>query len=311
MTTNHPHLHGIIPPVCTPLTPDGEVSVRDLTNLLTFLLDAGVHGLFMLGSTSEAIGLTDAQQELVIATAVEVAANRVPVLAGAIDFTTNRVIDRARRAASHGIDGLVVCAPFYIKPSQAEIVRHFQQVRSTIDLPIMAYDIPSAVQTKIERPTLRTLATDGAIVGLKDSSGQEANFRGAILDNRDLPEFRIFTGSELMTDVALTMGAHGCVPGLGNVDPAGYVRLYEASQAGATATMRAEQERLYSLFSITGVAKRPGIGWSAAAWGSFKVALKMRGVIDNADPTSPMSPLSADEHTAIGEIVKQAGLSLA
>ena len=311
MTNINTRLHGIIPPVCTPLTADGEVSVNDLTSLLTFLLDSRVHGLFMLGSTSEAIGLTDAQQELIIATAVEVAANRVPVLAGAIDFTTNRVINRAKRAASHGVDGLVVCAPFYIKPSQAEVVRHFQQIRAAVDLPIMAYDIPSAVQTKIERPTLRTLAKEGAIVGLKDSSGQEANFRGAILDNQDLPEFRIFTGSELMTDVALSMGAHGCVPGLGNVDPAGYVRLYEASQTGDTETMRVEQERLYRLFSITGVAKRSGVGWSAAAWGSFKVALKLRGVIDNADPTSPMSPLTEDEEAAIGVIVKQAGLSLA
>lgn len=311
MTTTITHLHGIIPPVCTPLTADGEVSVRDLKRLLTFLLDSGVHGLFMLGSTSEAIGLTDAQQEVVIATAVEVAANRVPVLAGAIDFTTNRVIDRATRAARHGIDGLVVCAPFYIKPSQVEVVRHFQLIRAAVDLPIMAYDIPSAVQTKIERPTIRTLASDSTIIGLKDSSGQEANFRGVLLDNQDLPEFRIFTGSELMTDVALTAGAHGCVPGLGNVDPAGYVRLYEASQTGDVETMRAEQERLYRLFSITGVAKRPDVGWSAAAWGSFKVALKLRGVIDNADPTSPMSPLSADQHAAIGEIVKQAGLSLA
>lgn len=311
MTTTITHLHGIIPPVCTPLTADGEVSVRDLKRLLTFLLDSGVHGLFMLGSTSEAIGLTDAQQEVVIATAVEVAANRVPVLVGAIDFTTNRVIDRATRAARHGIDGLVVCAPFYIKPSQVEVVRHFQLIRAAVDLPIMAYDIPSAVQTKIERPTIRTLASDSTIIGLKDSSGQEANFRGVLLDNQDLPEFRIFTGSELMTDVALTAGAHGCVPGLGNVDPAGYVRLYEASQTGDVETMRAEQERLYRLFSITGVAKRPDVGWSAAAWGSFKVALKLRGVIDNADPTSPMSPLSADEHAAIGEIVKQAGLSLA
>lgn len=311
MTTTITHLHGIIPPVCTPLTADGEVSVRDLKRLLTFLLDSGVHGLFMLGSTSEASGLTDAQQEVVIATAVEVAANRVPVLAGAIDFTTNRVIDRATRAARHGIDGLVVCAPFYIKPSQVEVVRHFQLIRAAVDLPIMAYDIPSAVQTKIERPTIRTLASDSTIIGLKDSSGQEANFRGVLLDNQDLPEFRIFTGSELMTDVALTAGAHGCVPGLGNVDPAGYVRLYEASQTGDVETMRAEQERLYRLFNITGVAKRPDVGWSAAAWGSFKVALKLRGVIDNADPTSPMSPLSADEHAAIGEIVKQAGLSLA
>ncbi|HWV34402.1 MAG TPA: dihydrodipicolinate synthase family protein [Thermomicrobiales bacterium] len=301
-------LHGIIPPVSTPLTIDGEVAVDDLRNLLDFQLNAGVHGLFMLGSTSEAIGLTDAQQETVIATAIEHVAGRVPVLAGVIDFTTRRVIDRARRAAALGVDGLVSCAPFYIKPSQAEVVRHFEQIRAAIDLPVMAYDIPGAVQTKIERPTLRTLARSGAIVGMKDSSGQEANFRGVVLDNQDLPDFRIFTGSELMTDVALGFGAHGCVPGLGNVDPAGYVHLYKASRAGDAATVRAEQDRLFRLYSITKVATRPEIGHSAAAWGSFKVALKLRGIIQHAGPTAPMSPLTADEEVAIAAILEEAGL---
>jgi len=301
-------LRGIIPPVSTPLTADGEVSVPDLERLLDFHLASGVHGLFMLGSTSESIGLTDAQQETVIATAIRVAKGKVPVLAGAIDFTTNRVIDRAKRHEALGVDGHVVLAPFYIKPSPAEIVRHFSQVAEATSVPVMAYDIPGAVQTKIDRASLRTLAKAGAIVGLKDSSGQEANFRGVILDNADLPAFRIFTGSELMADVALELGAHGCVPGLGNVDPAGYVRLYDAFIAGDTATVRAEQDRLYGLFAIVSAAQRPEIGWSAAAWGSFKVALTLRGVIANAATTAPMSPFTEDEVARVAAILKSAGL---
>ncbi|MGB3328957.1 MAG: dihydrodipicolinate synthase family protein, partial [Thermomicrobiales bacterium] len=174
--------------------------------------------------------------------------------------------------------------------------------------PVMAYDIPSAVQTKIDRASLRTLAQAGAIVGLKDSSGQEANFRGVLLDNADLPDFRVFTGSELMVDVALSLGAHGCVPGLGNVDPVGYVRLYDAVMAGDLAAARAEQDRLYGLFSIVSVAKRPEIGHSAAAWGSFKAALVARGVIAQATATAPMSALTEDELATIASIVKAAGL---
>ena len=301
-------LKGIIPPVSTPLTADGEVSVPDLERLLAFHLDSGVHGLFMLGSTSESIGLTDAQQESVIATAVRVASGRVPVLAGAIDFTTNRVIDRARRHERLGVDGHVVLAPFYIKPSPAEIVRHFTRIAEAVSAPVMAYDIPGAVQTKIDRGSLRTLAQAGAIVGLKDSSGQEANFRGVLLDNADLPEFRVFTGSELMADIALALGAHGCVPGLGNVDPAGYVRLYDAFIAGDATAVRAEQDRLYGLFAITSVAQRPEVGWSAAAWGSFKAALVVRGVIAQAMPTAPMSPLTDDEMARIAAILEAAGL---
>lgn len=301
-------LKGIIPPVSTPLTADGEVSVPDLERLLEFHLASGVHGLFMLGSTSESIGLTDAQQETVIATAVQKAGGKVPVLAGAIDFTTNRVIDRAKRHEALGVDGHVVLAPFYIKPSPAEIVRHYSRIADAVSVPVLAYDIPQLVQTKIDRPSLRTLAKAGAIIGMKDSSGQDANFRGVLLDNADLPDFRIFTGSELMVDVALSLGAHGCVPGLGNVDPVGYVHLYEAFVAGDTATARAEQDRLYGLFSIVSVAKRPEIGHSAAAWGSFKTALKLRGLIANADPTAPMTPLNEAEEAGVAAILKAAGL---
>ncbi|MGB3330938.1 MAG: dihydrodipicolinate synthase family protein, partial [Thermomicrobiales bacterium] len=133
-------LKGIIPPVSTPLTADGDVSVPDLERLVGFHLDSGVHGLFMLGSTSESIGLTDAQQETVIATAVRLAKGKVPVLAGAIDFTTNRVIDRAKRHEGLGVDGHVVTAPFYIKPSPAEVVRHFSLIAEAVSVPVMAYD---------------------------------------------------------------------------------------------------------------------------------------------------------------------------
>jgi 4-hydroxy-tetrahydrodipicolinate synthase len=300
--------HGIIPPVCTPMTPAGEVATDDLRRLIAFLLDEGVHGLFLLGSTSESIGLTDGQQETVIATGLEAAAGRVPVVVGCIDFTTRRVVDRALRAKAHGVDGIVACAPFYEKPDQAEIVRHFTAIKEAVDLPILAYDIPGAVQTKIERPTLATLAAEGVLSGLKDSSGQEANFRGVLLDTAAYPDFRVFTGSELMADVAMWLGAAGIVPGMGNVDPGGYVRLYDAAQAGDWATAQAEQTRLYRLFDIVHAGFGPGTGFSAAAWGSFKVALKLRGIITSATPTAPMSSLSPEAEAKIAAILKEAGL---
>jgi 4-hydroxy-tetrahydrodipicolinate synthase len=301
-------LHGIIPPVSTPFSPDGHVDETDLRSLIGFLLDAGVHGLFMLGSTSETVALTDAQQESILTTALSVNAGRVPVIAGSIDFTAQRVIDRAKRAEALGVDGHVVCAPFYFKPDNEEIIRHYTMIREAIDKPIIAYDIPGAVQTKLDRQTIRTLVERGVIAGLKDSSGQDANFRGVILDNADRPEFRIFTGSELTVDAALSWGANGAVPGLGNVDPAGYVAIYDAFQAGDLATVKAEQDRLYKLFAITSVAQRPGIGRSAAAWGGFKQALEIRGVIRNAQPVPPMSPLSTDDRELIREILVSTGL---
>ncbi|MEJ7837592.1 MAG: dihydrodipicolinate synthase family protein [Thermomicrobiales bacterium] len=301
-------LHGIIPPVCTPFSDDGQVDVADLKSLIGFLLDSGVHGLFMLGSTSETVALTDGQQETILSTAIETNHGRVPIIAGSIDFTAQRVIERAKRAEALGADGHVVCPPFYIKPDPEEIIRHFSMIREAINKPIIAYDIPGAIQTKLDRKTVRSLVERGLIAGLKDSSGQDANFRGVILDNADHPDFRIFTGSELIVDAALSWGAHGAVPGLGNVDPAGYVAIYDAFRRGDLATMKAEQERVFRLFAITSVAAKPGIGWSAQAWGGFKLALELRGIMKHFRPVPPMTSLTDEDRDGIRAILVETGL---
>ena len=223
---------GIIPPVCTPMTEDFEVDTASLERLIGFLLDAGVHGLFMLGSTSETVFLTDRQRATVLDVAVRTTGGKVPVLAGVIDMTTAPSLDHARVAKQAGVDALVLTAPFYTRASNEEIIAHFRTVQSEIGLPIMAYDIPSAVHVKIERATMLAMAREGLIAGVKDSSGDDANFRGLVMDARALPGFLTFTGSELLVDAALLVGASGSVPGLGNVDPAGFVRVYNAARAG-------------------------------------------------------------------------------
>lgn len=307
MTTLAQRLHGIVPPVCTPFTESQDIDVPSLERLITFLLDAGVHGLFLLGSTSEGAILTPAQRAAVLHIGVRVASGRVPVLAGVIDTSTDRVIEHARNAASAGVDGLVVTAPFYIRPSQDEIIAHFRAVRAATDLPILAYDIPFAVQTKLERKTVVRLAEEGIIEGVKDSSGDEANFRGLLMETRHLPAFAAFTGSELLVDAALALGARGSVPGLGNVDPAGYVRLYEAAKRGDWNATRAEQDRLYRLFSII----EPGMGrmgFTASAIGGFKTALMLRGVIATNVLARPMPRYNAEEVEQVRRILIDTGL---
>jgi 4-hydroxy-tetrahydrodipicolinate synthase len=308
MTADATDLRGVIPPISTPLTPDRSLDEGSFRRLIDALLDRGVHGIFALGSTSEAPLLDAATQDAVIATAVDQVAGRVPVIAGCIDFSTARVIDRAARARALGADGIVVCPPFYITPSQAEIVRHYELVHAAAGLPILAYDIPSATHVKLERPVLRELATRGTITALKDSSGQDANFRGVLLDNRDLPGFRIFTGSELTADNAMFMGAHGLVPGLGNVDAAGFVRLHDACLASDWAAARAEQERLYRLFAIVKVPPRAEYGPAAAAHGAFKVALWLQGLIDHPDTAHPHTPLMREHHREIAAILQSCDL---
>jgi 4-hydroxy-tetrahydrodipicolinate synthase len=301
---------GVIPPVTTPLTPDRAFDAASFRRLLEHQLDAGIHGAFVLGSTSETPLLTTDVQDAVIATAVETIAGRVPVIVGCIEFSTSRVIERGLRARELGADGIVACPPFYITPSQREIVRHFELVHDAVGLPILAYDIPSATHVKLNRPVLRELAAAGTIVALKDSSGNDANFRGVVLDNRDLPGFRIFTGSELTSDNALYMGAHGLVPGLGNVDAAGYVRLYDACVAGDWAAAKAEQERLIRLFDIIYVPPLTEYGISAAAHGAFKVAIWLQGLIDHPDTAQPHTPLRREHAREIAAILTECGLTV-
>lgn len=301
-------LHGIIPPVCTPLTEDHEVDVPSLERLVAFLLDAGVHGLFALGSTSETMLLSDRQRAAAIETIVGTAGGRVPVIAGVIDTATAACIEHARVAQRLGADGLVLTAPFYVRPGQSEIVEHFRAVRAAVDLPIVAYDIPSAVPTKLERATVLAMAREGLIVGLKDSSGDETNLRALLTDARALDGFVAFTGAELLVDAALAAGARGAVPGLGNVDPAGFVRLYDAVRAGDPAAANAEQERLVRLFAIIHVARHGRMGPTAAFLGGFKSALMLRGVIATNVIGPPLARYDEEEVGRVREILVETGL---
>lgn len=309
-------LHGVVPPVCTPLDHHGEVDTASLARLVEHLIEGGVHGLFALGSTSEVAYLTDEQRGIVLETVVNVADGRVPVLAGVIDTTTARVAEHARTAAGLGADALVATAPFYTRTHPAEIAGHFRRLRATVDLPLFAYDIPVAVHSKLSAALVRELAEDGTLAGLKDSSGDEGGLRRLIVElgGRDgraqgpVPHFSVLTGSELTVDAALLAGADGVVPGIGNVDPAGYVRLYDAARAGDWTTAAREQERLIELFAMVDCGPEADMGRSSSALGAFKAALRLLGVIDDGATVFPQIQLSAESVALVSQRLRGAGL---
>ncbi|MGY6018461.1 dihydrodipicolinate synthase family protein [Streptomyces spinosirectus] len=301
-------LTGVVPPVCTPLTPDREVDVPSLLRLVDHLLAGGVHGLFVLGSSSEAAYLRDAQRRLVVEAVTGHVAGRVPVLAGAIDMTTPRVLDHVASVTAAGADAVVVTAPFYARTHPAEIARHFRLVAAASPVPVVAYDIPVAVHTKLTADVVLDLAADGVLAGLKDSSGDLAAFREVVTGARHLPGFSVLTGSELLVDVALALGADGSVPGLANVDPHGYVRLDRLCRAGDRERARAEQDRLCALFGLVGVGDPARMGGGSSALGAFKAALHLRGVIDCPATAEPQVPLSPDEVGQVGKFLAGAGL---
>ncbi|ASR35064.1 dihydrodipicolinate synthase family protein [Prauserella marina] len=295
---------GVIPPLVSPLDEHGDVDRRSLERLVEFQLAAGVDGVFVCGSTGEVALLDTVQRKEIIEVTAGAVAGAVPVLAGAVDTGTRRVAEHVAQASAAGADAVVVTAPFYVRPHPGETVAHFRYVQAASDVPVIAYDIPSAVGTALTPDIVTELAESKTVVALKDSSGDLTSFR-EILRRTGLPAL---TGSELLADTAMGLGAAGLVPGLGNVDPHGYVRLYRAALAGDVETARSEQDRLAKLFTIIGVADLGRIGFTAGALGAFKAAMALRGIIDTPLSNRPLGALTAEETLAVGEILESVGL---
>jgi 4-hydroxy-tetrahydrodipicolinate synthase len=305
------HLTDVVPPLVTPLTPSYDVDTASLARLIQYQLTGGVDGVFVLGTSGEGTFLTDEQRQVVLETTVAEVAGQVPVLAGVIDTSTNRVAAHVSAALKAGVDALVATAPFYAATHRAEIERHFVKLAGLAgDVPLYAYDIPSRVGTKLPASVVMALGEQGVIAGVKDSSGQEASLRELVLSRREkqLDDFAIMTGSEVTVDSALAFGVDGVVPGLGNVDPAGYVRLFKAAVGGDPAAARAEQDRLFRLFDIINVADRKRMGASSAALGAFKAGLHLLGVIDCPVTAYPCIPLNDTEIAALRPLLDRAGL---
>lgn len=298
---------GIVPPVVTPLTKDGKLDKESYKRHLERMIAAGVDGLFVLGSSSEVAFLTDQMRREVLKTAVEIVDHRVPVLGGCIDTETMRVIEHAKEAKALGVDAIVATAPFYALGGLAEIERHFRLIHQAIDLPLFAYDIPVCVHVKLPVDLIIRLGKDGVLSGVKDSSGDDVSFRFLCQENRDCGRpLTLLTGHEVVVDGAYMSGADGCVPGLGNVDPEGYVRQWRAYQNGDWETVRKEQDYLARLMRITAVPS--GIQGYGAGVGGFKTALQLLGVFNTNQVTEPVKALEGENVERVRAVLEQVGL---
>lgn len=305
-------IRGVVPPVCTPFTANYEIDEKSLRKLVNHLINGGVHGLFVLGSTSEVAFLTRNLRKEVIRIVMNENAGRVPVVAGVIDTTTFPVIEHVKDAVAAGVEGLVLTAPFYTRTHPAEIENHFRLVKEACpDTPLYAYDIPVAVNgVKLETEMLLRLAKDGVIAGVKDSSGNDGSMRALVLGKEDLglKEFVVLTGSELTVDSGLMTGFDGVVPGIGNVDPRGYVNIFDFVQKGDYQKARAEQERLFKMFALVDVGAGNRMGRASSALGAFKESLKQLGIIEDSRTAPPYIQLNDAEKSAITPYLVNAGL---
>ena len=190
-------------PVVVPDTEDHQLDVASFERSINRMIDAGVDGLFFLGSSGEVVFSTDERRRQIIAEAVRIVDHRVPVLVGIIDTETERMIEHGKVAQELGADALVATCPFYALQGMTEVEEHFRILHEELDLPIFAYDIPVCVHTKLPWKLLAKLGAEGVLAGVKDSSGDDISFRYLVQENeKNGHPMSILTGHEVVVDGA-------------------------------------------------------------------------------------------------------------
>ena len=306
MSSNVP-FSGVVPPVVTPDTPDHQLDVVSFERSINRLIEAGVDGLFFLGSSGEVVFATDERRDQIVREAVRIVDHRVPVLVGIIDTETERVLEHGRRALALGADALVATAPFYALGGPADIEEHFRILHQELDAPLFAYDIPVCVHTKLSWKMLARLGAESVLAGVKDSSGDDVSFRYLVQENeKNGHPLTLLTGHEIVVDGALLSGADGSVPGLANVEPEGYVRMWKAAQEGNWAEVKREQDRLNEISHIFDVTT--GVQGYGAGVGAFKCALNLMGIFDSDQMPRPVKPLDGQNREAIKQVLIANGL---
>lgn len=241
---------GVVPPVVTPLTDDGRIDYDALERLVGTMIDAGVAGVFVLGSSGEGPWFPLGEQARIVRTAVSAAAGRIPVLAGVLEPSTERVLEAIERAASEGADAVVATSPYYFSCEGVALVRHVERILDRSSLPVVLYNIPQMTHNPLGAITVEEVLTAERLVGIKDSSG-DPDALTALLSLKDQrPDFQVLQGAERAALTGLRAGADGVVPGLSNLAPGTFVRLVAAVATGERTEAEALQARIDALWTL-------------------------------------------------------------
>lgn len=247
---------GSICALATPFTEEGALDAEALAALVDWHVQSGSHGLVICGTTGEAPTLHDDEHVLAIRAAVKAAAGRIPVIAGTGVNHTEHAIDLTRKAEEAGADAALLAVPYYNKPTQEGLYRHYRAVHDACGLPILIYNIPGRTAVDLSVETLARLAQLPRIVGNKDATGGIA--RGSLERAACGPEFVRLSGEDATTLGFMAHGGHGCVSVTANVAPAECAAFQNACLEGDFRTALALHDRLMPLHQALFVESNPG-----------------------------------------------------
>ena len=301
-------IRGVIVPILTPLNSDESVDTDSMRRLVNYLLDNGAHGIWVSGTTGEFANLTNKQRLISVETVVDEVAGRVPIIGNISCPSTQLSLELALAVQEMALDGIAVTPPYYYNNAQDELLDHYRYISDRSGLPLWVYNIPPTVKTIVEPSTIATLAAEGAVVGVKDSSGSGEPFAqlNVLCEQGGLNLLRFLgTVSRITTSTAL--GADGVIPAIANLAASASARGWEAGETGDMETVKECNAKLIAAAKISTLAK--GGGPNAAAFSGMKSALKHMGILDSDTVSRPLRALTEEEKKGIPAILEEVGIA--
>lgn len=287
---------GIIPPLVTPLRGPNELDEGGFCRLIDHVIEGGVHGIFVLGTTGEGPSLSSELQRKTISVATRHAADRVPVLVGVTHPSYFESMSLAHHAADCSAAAVVLAAPYYFPASQDELLGYLSQIVRELPLPVMLYNMPSMTKLVFEPDMVRTALTWPNCVGLKDSSGDIEYFGKVVEIAQARRDFTVLIGPEHLLLDAIAIGGDGGVHGGANVFPRQLVSLYLAAINGErTETLQDQLRRLGRMYSI-------GTNPASSVIKAIKCALSIKGICEDV-MAHPFTAFGPHERQQIEQII--------
>lgn len=275
---------GTMVALATPLNQDETIDEAGLRRLLCRVLDAGIHGIVVLGSAGEFAALADSEKRRAIEITVDEVAGRVPVIAGTGEPGTRRAVKATRRAAELGADAALVVPPYYYRVNATAVVDHYRALAAEAGLPILLYNIPVFTKVTLDLDAVCELAEEPGIVGIKDSGGSFGYFQSLVQRVR-CEEFTVLTGSDRLLFVSLAVGGDGNIGPSANVVPSWFVGLWDAVKESRWHDAWSLQQRIMAFGSVVGHGGFPA---------GLKGALAALGICQNT-VTSPLASLTDEQ----------------
>jgi 4-hydroxy-tetrahydrodipicolinate synthase len=287
--------HGSLVAIVTPFK-KGKVDEKALGDLIDWQIAQGTHGIVPCGTTGESATLTHEEHERVVAFTIEAAKRRVPVIAGAGSNSTDEAITLTKHAKKAGADGALLITPYYNKPTQEGLYRHYKAVAEAVDLPIMLYNIPGRTSVNMLPPTVARLSSFKNIVAIKEGSGSLQQVSDIIQACGE--RMTVLSGDDALTLPMMAVGARGVITVTANVAPKDMAKMVDAFAAGKLAEARKLHYKMSPLFAALFYETNPI---------PVKEALGMMGKC-SAELRLPLCPMAADTREKLSRALKDYGL---